>query len=67
MNEKLDNAIFNLRAAVLMRRVNLHGHRLLLDNAQRLVRLHNDKEAYRIGVHEAQKKVEFWSRFWWNR
>lgn len=66
MTEQLHTSILNLRAAVLTRRIKLQGHDLPSNDAQRLVRAHNDTQAYEGALQQVQRQ-SFWNRFWWNR
>lgn len=67
MTERLNTAIIRLRAAVLVRRIKLEGHKLSSDDAQQLVRAQNDRDAYQGATQKVQYTSSFWKIFWWNK
>ncbi len=67
MTERLNTAIIGLRAAVLVRRIKQQGYKLTSDDAQQLVGLKNDSDAYQEAMQKVRQTPSFWKMFWWNR
>jgi len=62
MSDKLNEAIYNLRAAVLLKKLSAHNTYLSKTEAIKLVRINTDDEAFNYAFRFAQNPVSFWMK-----
>ncbi len=62
MSEKLNQAIHNLRAEVLIRRLSIHNKYLSKNAAINLVTMNSDDEAFNYAILSDQNPLSFWMK-----
>ena len=67
MNEKLNQAILNLRAEVLIRKLSMHKRQLSKSAAINLVATNRDDEAFNYIISLDQSSLSSWMKNRWSR
>jgi hypothetical protein len=67
MIDKLNHAIHNLRATVLIRKLAMHGKHISKDDAIAVVSIHTDNEAFNSTLSTNQNTHSSWLKDKWSR
>lgn len=62
MSEKLNQAIHNLRAEVLIKKLSIHNKYLSKNAAINLVTMNSDDEAFNYAILSDQNPLSFWMK-----